>query len=45
MENFARAKSAVDGKKIYYGIIDGQDTMRVIKAYANCFPEATIMTP
>lgn len=45
MENFARAKSAVDGKKIYYGIIDGQDTMRVIKAYANCFPEATIITP
>jgi hypothetical protein len=42
MENFARAKSAVDGKKIYYGIIDGQDTMRLIAAYPECFPDNTL---
>lgn len=42
MKNFAIAKSAVEGKKIYYGIIDGQDTMRLIQAYPDCFPQGTV---
>lgn len=42
MENFAVAKSAVEGKKVYYGIIDGQDTMRLIAAYPECFPDNTL---
>jgi len=42
MKNFAVAKSALEGKKIYFGIIDGQDTMRLIAAYPECFPENTL---
>lgn len=42
MKNFAVAKSALEGKKIYYGVIDGQDTMRIVKAYAEVFPETTL---
>lgn len=40
--NLARSKSAADMKKIYYGVIDGQDTMRLIMAYPECFPENTV---
>jgi hypothetical protein len=40
--NLARSKSAADMKKIYYGVIDGQDTMRLITAYSECFPENTV---
>jgi predicted mannosyl-3-phosphoglycerate phosphatase (HAD superfamily) len=42
MTNLARSKSAADMKKIYYGVIDGQDTMRLIRAYPECFPEGTM---
>jgi len=42
MTNLARSKSAADMKKIYYGVIDGQDTMRLIMAYPECFPEDTV---
>lgn len=42
MKNFAVSKSAVEGKKIYYGVIDGQDTMRLITAHPECFPENTL---
>lgn len=42
MKNFAIAKSAVEGTKIYFGTIDGQDTMRLITAYRDCFPENTL---
>jgi hypothetical protein len=42
MKNFAVSKSALDGKRIYYGIIDGQDTMRLIAAYPECFAENTL---
>jgi hypothetical protein len=42
MANLARSKSATDMKKIYYGVIDGQDTMRLITAYPECFPEDTV---
>jgi hypothetical protein len=37
MEQFAKAKSAVEDKKIFFGIIDGQDTNRIISAYPNYF--------
>jgi len=42
MKNFAVAKSALEGKRIYYGVIDGQDTMRIITAYRECFPETPL---
>jgi len=42
LKNFAVAKSALEGRKVYYGIIDGQDTMRIITAYSEYFPENTI---
>jgi len=39
MRPFAMAKSASEGSKtIYYGIIDGQDTQRLLAAYANDSP-------
>ncbi|MHA1972631.1 MAG: hypothetical protein ACTSW1_06555 [Candidatus Hodarchaeales archaeon] len=37
MEAFATAKSALEGKKVLYGIIDGQDTNRLIQAYPDKF--------
>jgi hypothetical protein len=37
MRNFATAKSAIEGRSIYYGIIDGQDTIRILEAYPECF--------
>lgn len=42
MKSFAIAKSALEGRKILYGIIDGQDTARLIAAYPDCFPEGTV---
>ena len=35
MKTHAIAKSVTEGKKIYYGIIDGKDTSRLISAYSN----------
>mgnify|MGYP006292497063 CR=1 FL=1 len=40
MKFFAQAKSAIEQKKIYYGIIDGIDTQRLIKAYSSNFSES-----
>lgn len=37
LKQFAIAKSALENKKIYYGIIDGIDTQRIIKAYPDKF--------
>jgi hypothetical protein len=37
MGAFAKAKSAVEGKEIWYGIIDGNDSNRIIKAYPSVF--------
>lgn len=34
MKTHAIAKSVTEGKKIYYGIIDGKDTSRLISAYS-----------
>lgn len=38
MKNFAIAKSVTEIKKIYYGIIDGKDTYRLINAHPKFFP-------
>lgn len=40
MKAFAIAKSVLNGKRIYYGIIDGQDTLRILQAYRECFERA-----
>ena len=37
MQNLAIAKSYLYEKRVYYGIIDGQDTARIIQAYPECF--------
>jgi hypothetical protein len=37
MKDFASLKSVHDGKKIYFGIIDGTDTARLIAAYPKNF--------
>lgn len=41
MHYFAIAKSSLEGKTIYYGVIDGQDTIRIMMAYPECFPKKT----
>jgi len=37
MKQLAIAKSGLEGRKIYYGVIDGQDTMRILTAYPERF--------
>lgn len=37
MKAFATVKSMYENKIVYYGIIDGQDTCRLISAYPDCF--------
>jgi len=37
MAEFAKAKSALEGSLIFYGIIDGDDSHRLIKAYSGAF--------
>jgi len=37
MEEFAKAKSAVEGNIIYFGVIDGDDSNRLLKAYPHAF--------
>jgi hypothetical protein len=37
MAEFAKAKSAVEGSLVRYGIIDGSDSHRLLKAYAWAF--------
>lgn len=37
MHGLAIAKSALEGRKIYHGIIDGEDTKRLIAAYPKVF--------
>jgi hypothetical protein len=34
---FAVAKAAVEGERVYYGVIDGDDSTRLIKAYPRAF--------
>ena len=37
MKNFAIAKSVLEERRIYYGAIDGKDTLRIIDAYPDYF--------
>jgi hypothetical protein len=37
MAEFAKAKSATESTTIFYGIVDGKDTSRLIAAYPNAF--------
>jgi len=37
MQTHAKVRSYADGKRIYYGIIDGQDSARLIQAYRKYF--------
>lgn len=37
MRYFAIAKSVIEGKRIYFGVIDGKDTSRIITAYPGAF--------
>jgi len=37
LRNLAIAKSVSEGRKIYFGVIDGQDTSRIIQGYPECF--------
>jgi hypothetical protein len=37
MEEFAKAKSAVEGSIVFFGIIDGDDSNRLLKAYPKAF--------
>lgn len=37
MAEFAKAKSAVEGSLVYYGVIDGDDSNRLLKAYPQAF--------
>jgi predicted transcriptional regulator len=42
MKLIATAKSVREGKRIYYGEIDGQDTLRILKAYPEYFENTDI---
>jgi len=44
LKNFAVAKSAEEGRRIYYGIIDGRDTKRLIASYPEFFPNVSQST-
>lgn len=37
MEEFAKAKSAIEGTVVYFGVIDGDDSNRLLKAYPKAF--------
>jgi len=37
MAEFAKAKSAVEGSLVFYGVIDGDDSNRLLKAYPQAF--------
>jgi len=44
MKNFAIAKSVSEWKRIYYGAIDGRDTMRILTAYPEVFSTCLSLT-
>ena len=37
MEEFAKAKSATEGSRVFFGVIDGDDSNRLLKAYPAAF--------
>ena len=44
MEAFAVARSATTGQRIYYGLIDGTDSARIIAAHPAAFPSTALNT-
>lgn len=38
LQSFVRLKAYFEGRQLWYGIIDGQDSTRIMKAYASSFP-------
>ncbi|HEY5748600.1 MAG TPA: hypothetical protein VIU12_21165 [Chryseolinea sp.] len=42
VQTFAKLKSVMEGKKIYYCIIDGYETKRIVEAYKSFFPKKSI---
>jgi hypothetical protein len=42
LENFVRLKAYFEGRQLWYGIVDGQDSSRVMKAYSHHFPKRFI---
>jgi hypothetical protein len=45
MKILATSKSTAEGRRIYWGVIDGSDTTRIMKAYPDCFTEKPIAQP
>jgi len=39
MRLIAIARSSLDGRRIYYGVVDGQDTLRILEAYKEYFED------
>ena len=37
MEEFAKAKAAIEGTIVFFGVIDGDDANRLLKAYPKAF--------
>ncbi len=37
MEEFAKAKSATEGSRVFFGVIDGDDSNRLLEAYPRAF--------
>ena len=44
MEAFAVARSVTTGQRIYYGLIDGSDSARIIEAHPTAFPSVAVNT-
>ncbi|SHG46765.1 hypothetical protein SAMN04488109_0406 [Chryseolinea serpens] len=42
VQTFAKLKSIMEGKKIYYCIIDGHETKRIVEAYRLFFPKKSV---
>ncbi len=42
MEEFAKAKSAIEGNIVFFGVIDGDDSNRLLKAYPGAFGRPAI---
>jgi len=46
MEKLATSKSIEQGKRVYWGVIDGGDTRRLVNAYPDCFAKnSKVQTP
>lgn len=41
MRAFAVAKSVTDGKKVWFGVVEGVDSYRLLRAYPKMFPASS----